>query len=114
MKTPQCGGHVSHSQSYCSTSQSNTIPLSQVQIQSIKSQIEDAEGVLGRPSNTALDRAIQGLTAMSNNGQLSGVFYGRLQDVAHVTDKRAMLAVNAVLKEQCNPVRTCLLQPHPW
>jgi chromosome segregation ATPase len=48
------------------------------------------------------DAAVQHLAAASANGQLPGQFYGRLCNLAAVTDPSAQLAVNAALQERCN------------
>lgn len=48
------------------------------------------------------DAAVQHLAAASAKRQLPGQFYGRLCNLAAVTDPSVQLAVNAALQERCN------------
>jgi chromosome segregation ATPase len=53
-------------------------------------------------TSPSYDTAVQHLTAASSGGQLPGQFYGRLCNLAAVSDASAQPAVNAVLRERCN------------
>lgn len=57
-----------------------------------------------------MDNAVAVLLKQSQQGQLQGTFFGRLQSLAVVPAPEDEVAVNAVLRELCSLVRELSLQ----
>ena len=55
-----------------------------------------------------VDGAVRNLMQMQKNGQLPGRLYGRMSDLAYISQAEAATAVNAVLVDACNLVTAVL------
>ncbi len=78
----------------------------QVACQELRERARAAEGGHGGAQYARLDGACMELAEMGRAGRLPGAFYGRLCNVAFLSDNQAAAAVNAVIKEAINLVRT--------
>lgn len=74
--------------------------------QAAQAQLEQATLESSTALSSAVDRAVAELVSRSADGRMRGAFFGRLQNVAYVTEPAATEAVNAVLRETSNPATT--------
>lgn len=78
----------------------------QVTCQELKDGARSAEGGHGDARYARFDDACVELAEMGRAGKLPGAFYGRLCNIALLSDMQAAVAINAVVKEAVSLVRT--------
>jgi hypothetical protein len=74
--------------------------------QELKDSSRSAEGGHGDARYARFDNACLELAEMGRAGKLPGAFYGRLCNIALLSDMQAAVAVNSVVQEAVNLVRT--------
>ena len=77
----------------------------QVTCQELKDGARSAKGGHGDARYARFDDACVELAEMGREGKLPGAFYGRLCNIALLSDMQAAVAVNAAIKEAINLVR---------
>lgn len=78
--------------------------LVQASVQALVEELQAAHSEQQGATHSRGDAAVNALLAHNSNGQLNGVFYGRLHSLATVPAPADAVAVNAVLSELCNLV----------